>query len=408
MSIPSFKVNYNNLRTELCELGRKYDTDKTPWRNNTSDSRHAHPYTIFYDNLFKNVKDEELVYCEMGILHGSSLRMFAEHLKNAKLIGLEYNQNYIDTFNSSNTDQRITIDFMNIKDEESIYNSLKKCPPIDILIEDTTHEFEDQIRAIKKATPILNEGGILIIEDIFLKENEAKYYDALKDILTEYKNYYFVTLDHKNKISTGWNNDKLLILHKKGTSKFDYFPNVTLITPSCRPKNIETLYKTIDFNKIDKWIIVYDSLKVTQTFQYVGHPKIEEYITTGPGISGNPQRNYAIQLLRDRNYDGFIYFLDDDNTIHPNFWNLYTLIRPGFYYTFDMIRRNDILTGDKCEVNKIDTAMFIVDFKTTGEMKWEDVDKYCADGLYIQRIYKTYPNKHIYVNYIAAQYNSLK
>jgi hypothetical protein len=229
MSIPSYAVNYNTACTNLCLIGRKYDTDKTPWRDNSSDIRHAHPYTIFYDTLFKNVKDEEIVYCEMGILHGSSLRMFAEYFKNAKLIGLEYSRGFIDAFISSNNNERIIIDFMNINDETSIRHSLEKCPPIDILIEDTTHVFEDQIRAIKEATPFLNEGGILIIEDVFLKEDENRYYEALKDILNEYKNYYFVTLDHKNKISTGWNNDKLLILHKKGNSKFDSSPERTLI-----------------------------------------------------------------------------------------------------------------------------------------------------------------------------------
>ena len=48
-----FKINYHNYSTELCEIGKKYDTDKSSQRKYITYLRHCHPYTIFYDNLFK-------------------------------------------------------------------------------------------------------------------------------------------------------------------------------------------------------------------------------------------------------------------------------------------------------------------------------------------------------------------
>ena len=36
----------------------------------------------------------------------------------------------------------------------------------------------------------------------------------------------------------------------------------TIITPCCRPENLETMLPSIDFDKVDKWIIVYDTRKL--------------------------------------------------------------------------------------------------------------------------------------------------
>ena len=52
----TLKMNYNNNSSELCELGKKYDTDKSSQRSNVTNNRHCHPYTLFYDSIFKNKK----------------------------------------------------------------------------------------------------------------------------------------------------------------------------------------------------------------------------------------------------------------------------------------------------------------------------------------------------------------
>ena len=51
----SININYNNCSTILCEIGKKYDTDKSSQRNKNNDIHcHSHPYTIFYNSIFKN------------------------------------------------------------------------------------------------------------------------------------------------------------------------------------------------------------------------------------------------------------------------------------------------------------------------------------------------------------------
>ncbi|NBP64099.1 MAG: hypothetical protein EBU66_05405 [Bacteroidetes bacterium] len=83
-----------------------------------------------------------------------------------------------------------------------------------MIIDDSTHGFEDQIRIVKEAFPLLKPGGILIVEDVFRATEEAKYERELKDILEQCSTSYFVMCEHMARWSPGWDNDKLLVLVK--------------------------------------------------------------------------------------------------------------------------------------------------------------------------------------------------
>jgi len=177
---------------------------------------------------------------------------------------------------------------------------------------------------------------------------------------------------------------------------------LTIITPCSRPNNLSKLYDSIHFDKVHKWIIVYDTSK-DRAYQklYEGIPKIQE-LECNKGISGNPQRNLALTLVDD----GFIYFLDDDNIIHPNFWNIYDSFTPDNFYTFDQKRGNNILFGNNIKLDQIDTAMFIIHKKHVNNLLWKE-DKYNADGIFIVELYNKNKNLHVYINTIACYYNYL-
>lgn len=213
-NIRSKFIDYESKSTELCHIGAKYDTDKSSQRKNPNSYRHCHPYTLFYDSLFNIIKDDSLKIAEIGIYKGSSILMWQDYFKNSIIDGYEYDKSMIEEFNNNFSRERINIHEINIKDKNSINKSLGD-KLYDIIIEDSTHEFDDQVRFIKNAFKNLKCGGTMVIEDIFISENEKRYYDELKPILHLFEDIYFVTLDHKNKISTGWNNDKLLVIVKK-------------------------------------------------------------------------------------------------------------------------------------------------------------------------------------------------
>jgi hypothetical protein len=86
----NLKIDYKNNSSELCEIGRKYDTYKSSQIYNVSETRHCHPYTLFFDGLFKNKRDSPINIAELGILKGSSLLMWREYFTNAEIYGFEY------------------------------------------------------------------------------------------------------------------------------------------------------------------------------------------------------------------------------------------------------------------------------------------------------------------------------
>ena len=211
----SININYHNKSSELCEIGKKYDTDKSSQRNNPSDCRHCHPYTLFYDGLFRNKKNEHLKIAELGIFEGASLLMWKEYFPNSEIYGFEYENEYITNFKRKCDNDRITLANVDVKYKDNITKVFGETNVMyDIIIDDTTHQFDHQITIIENTYKYLKPGGILIIEDIFKSYNEKDYIDRLKPILHNFQNYYFVSLDHVNRISTGWDNDKLFVLVK--------------------------------------------------------------------------------------------------------------------------------------------------------------------------------------------------
>ncbi len=399
LKMTTLKINYGSNKSELCEIGRKYDTDKSSQRNNVSDTRHCHPYTLFYENLFKNKRNEKLTIAELGILEGASLRMWQEYFPNADIHGFEYNDSFINNFKNNYDNSRITLSKINVNDVSSITSAFNDIT-YDIIIEDTTHQFEDQIRVIENVYNHLKPGGILIIEDIFKSYKEQDYIDKLVDVLPQFQDYYFVELDHNNKNSTGWDNDKLFVLVKSGAEPiFKNENKITIITPSYRVTNLPKLKESINFDYIHEWIIVYDGSKIKENPKLFKHPKIKEFVHLGQGISGNPQRNYA--LTQVSNKDTLLYYLDDDNIIHPDLYRLLNVIDNRYLYTFN---QKDRLKGNNINIGSIDTAMVIVPYSTCKDELWIP-SRYDADGYYIKVCYQK--NKAIFVDNDLCYYNKV-
>lgn len=404
----SLNIDYKSNKSELCEIGKKYDTDKSSQRNNVTDKRHCHPYTLFYDGLFKSYKNEPLKIAELGILDGASLLMWQEYFPNSNLYGFEYNVALIDNFRQKYNNDRITLSYIDVTNKDSIKNTFNGLNIMyDIIIEDTTHQFEDQIRVIENIYKYLKPGGVLIVEDIFKSYKETDYIARLQPILKYFQDYYFVTLEHDNKKSTGWDNDKLFILVKNGAEPiFKNKNKITIITPSYRVNNLIQIKNSINFNFVNEWIIVYDGNKITKNPNVFGNEnnkKIKEYVYNGEGISGNPQRNYALSKLS--NEDTFIYYLDDDNTIHPNLYKLLRIIDKNKIYTFNQQNGYELKGNNIC-VSGIDTAMCILDYQLCNDIKWIN-DRYDADGCYITECYEKNKNNHIFVNNVLCYYNTI-
>jgi hypothetical protein len=186
---------------------------------------------------------------------------------------------------------------------------------------------------------------------------------------------------------------------------------LTIITPCSRPENLKEMRESIDFDRIDKWIIVHDTTKTGGIFSTsLNHPKIIELGHMSPPgtCSGNSQRNLALSLF----HGGMVYFLDDDNIIHPNFWKLVPMFKEDRFYTFDQQRWDEfvatpggIFKGDTPRLQKIDTAQYVIPFSMRSHWKEDD---YKADGLFIEDVFTRNKSAHVYIPIVASYYNYLR
>jgi hypothetical protein len=382
----SLKLNYHNISSNLCEIEKKY---------NVGNYRNRHPYTLFYNGLFTNKKNDNLKIAELEISDSNSLLLWSEYFKNAEIYGIDYNKESINP--------------------NSISKAFSKSNTLfDIIIEGTSHKFEDQITVIENVYQHLKPGGVLIIEDIFKSYNEKWYINRLKPILQEFQDYYFLEIDYSNKKKTVKNNDKLLVLIKSGGSPiFENENKITIITPSYRVDNLLNVKNSINFKYVEQWIIVYDGSKITNNpylFKNQENDKIKEYVYFDQGSSGNPQRNYALSKLTKK--DTSIYYLDDDNVINPNIYSLLNIMEKNKMYTFNQYNptspysEKNILKGNNICVRHIDTAMVIIPYQLCKDIQWI-FDNYFADGFYIQDCYANNKNNHIFVDNELCYYNSM-
>jgi len=206
------------------------------------------------------------------------------------------------------------------------------------------------------------------------------------------------------------------------------YQKVTIITPCIRPENLDAIIKTIDFSVIKEWIIVYDGSRIDKNpHRFSDHEfcsQIREMVHyDATSISGNSQRNYGLSLLSEPTS---VYFLDDDNMIHPELYTLLPFIKRGCIYTFNQKRPDtifpykSILKGDYISRYHIDTAMFIIDsdiIKDKG-IQWQK-NAYNADGIFIEDCYRvlvdevsqigmnTIEDRWIFIDRIMANYNAI-
>lgn len=201
--------------TDLCVLGAKYPTDKSPY----NPGKHRHPYTAVYDLLFAAKRFESLVFGEIGIAYNASMQMWRSYFPNATLYGFEFNAELIEVA-KSNLLARTHYSHIDVSQPLSIFNALNDTgKSFDIIIDDSTHLFEHQTSIVPIALEFVKPGGIIVIEDIFRPWSESRFDEALSPYYRFFSSGLFIETNHINRSSTGdrepyYDNDKLLVLFR--------------------------------------------------------------------------------------------------------------------------------------------------------------------------------------------------
>ena len=212
-------IDSSDAMTELCFLGNVAGTDKSPCMDPKGRVRHRHAYTAVYTMLFSPLKFKPIHFAEIGVAGGHSALLWEMYFKNPETVihMFDRDENFL-AHGAELVDSRsVNFSLMDVGVDGDVTRALKASNPIakyDVIIDDSSHEHAHQIRIIKEAFPLLAQGGILIVEDIFRSTPEEDYTKHLGAILDECSAAYFVMCEHKDRWSPGWDNDKLLVLVK--------------------------------------------------------------------------------------------------------------------------------------------------------------------------------------------------
>jgi hypothetical protein len=178
---------------------------------------------------------------------------------------------------------------------------------------------------------------------------------------------------------------------------------LNIITPCSRPENLLKISESINIPKENyRWIVVCDSELLPNEELIPKNCEIYHHKNSS-SISGNSQRNYALDLI----IDGHIYFNDDDTTIHKDLWETIKDLENDFISFKQLNNNGDLrLLGDEIIVGGIDSHNFIVSKNIVGSSRWI-INRYDADGYFAQECYLKSLNS-VYFDKVLSIYNTLR
>lgn len=137
----------------------------------------THSYIPSYERLLTPYRDKKINFLEIGLAYGESLEMWYEFFNKESIIyGVDLSTNEIEPYL---TDERFNI---NIVDATSpLITSYFEDDKFDVIIDDGSHAFKDQITTFNLLKNHINEGGVYIIEDVNDLDNVSAVFSSLHE-----------------------------------------------------------------------------------------------------------------------------------------------------------------------------------------------------------------------------------
>lgn len=217
------KVDYNHV-TPLCEIMTKNRSDK----GNSNLQWAWHHYTMFYYELFKNIKDKSLRFFELGMgttdpnidsnmgpngRPGASLFGWCEFFPNAQIFGADIDKKILfetDRIKTFYCDQTDTECVKNLWLQPGLEDNF------DVIIDDGLHRYFSNKCFFENSIHKLKPDGYYIIEDINNKRDLPQLLEIVEEWKTIYTNFNFELIQ----FPSYWNdydNNIMLITQKKDT-----------------------------------------------------------------------------------------------------------------------------------------------------------------------------------------------
>ncbi|HUD11068.1 MAG TPA: class I SAM-dependent methyltransferase [Candidatus Saccharimonadia bacterium] len=136
----------------LCEILAKYDTDKNTY----------HSYGPVYETLLAPIREKAKIVLEVGIRAGGSIRAWRDYFPNATIFGVDNRQECIFQ------EERIVSVLADEREPGYMTEKLLgllQTGSVDFIVDDGSHDFQDQIMMLFTLWPFLKMDGIYVVED---------------------------------------------------------------------------------------------------------------------------------------------------------------------------------------------------------------------------------------------------
>jgi hypothetical protein len=155
--------------------------------NEKTDKDTLHSYIDLYDDLLKDKKTTATNVCEIGVLHGGSIKLWKDYFINATVYALDIKDNTKDW--DGVKDPRIKLLLDKNAYDFKVVSSVLKDVKFDFILDDGPHTLDSMKLAIKFYLPLLKEDGIFMIEDV----QDIKWIDDLIEATPyEFRKYIWV------------------------------------------------------------------------------------------------------------------------------------------------------------------------------------------------------------------------
>jgi len=266
---------------------------------------------------------------------------------------------------------------------------------LDFVFIDASHEYKDVKDDIIAWLPKVKFGGIIAGHD-YLNPDFPGVAQAVHELLSNIKTQ-----------ETCWVYEKPTL---KITSRLDLKessnPKVFIVTPSRRPFNLNFIKEAVPSEC--EWVVVFDN--TVKNDHIVENANVIRSPHTG--FWGNPNRNVGLDFIKENlnpKDSDWIYILDDDNILHPNWWERVKnhLNNDASIITWGQLWVNDEPRTEPTKEPKIatiDTSQYIVRWSVAKDLRFENI--YEADGIYAEEASKQ--GKVLMLDEYLGYYNFLR
>ena len=149
---------------------KKYQTDK--WTD--------HYYVQdLYEPLFEQFQNKKVNVLEIGVWNGESMKLWHDYFVNAKnIVGIDiFVRSSFKEVSGWLKDYDVKLHKFNSHEDTDKFNKFADTykEGFDIIIDDGSHWYENQINTYKKFKNLMNPGGVYIIEDISFEREDSVY-----------------------------------------------------------------------------------------------------------------------------------------------------------------------------------------------------------------------------------------